>query len=339
MGSLRLHLVAGTQDLGRTRIAVSPLQNLVIGFWGHQPSRETRAWQRARRPHVPRSAVPLLELINAHPWYVPDFLAPVLPAARDAAGPSLATELEALRALTETELQAGLRYVDALPGVPRSVLELRDGSDRHLARLTDAARLLFRACLAEDWPGIEQRLRADVARRAAQMVSAGPGSMLTGLSTRLTWRDDSTLTIALDGCRREQGPAETTVSLAGQGLLLMPSPFAGPDSLVITGSVTSSRQAVIAYHATTAAHGAVPGRDPLTALVGRGRARALRAVQGTATTTELARRLGVGKSTASEHAASLRAAGLVTTHRTGRTVRHTTTALARRLLTDDTAHG
>ncbi|MFE7530126.1 winged helix-turn-helix domain-containing protein [Kitasatospora sp. NPDC057542] len=58
----------------------------------------------------------------------------------------------------------------------------------------------------------------------------------------------------------------------------------------------------------------------------------MRAVQGSATTTELARRLGVGKSTASEHAAALRAASLVTTHRTGRTVRHTTTDLGHRLL-------
>ncbi|MFG2848515.1 ArsR/SmtB family transcription factor [Kitasatospora sp. NPDC048296] len=331
---LRLNLVVEAQDLGRTRIAVSPLQNLIIGFWGHQPSREARLWQRTVRRHVPHAAAPLLELINSHPWYVPDFLTPLLPAAHNTAGALLAAELDALRSATEAQIRADLRYVDALPGVPSSVLELREGAGRHLARLVDAAHSLFRSCLAEDWPGIEQRLRTDIAHRGAQMASSGSGVVLTGLSSRLTWRDNNTLTVALDGCRRRQGPQESTVSLSGHGLVLMPSPFAGADSIIITGSVTASRQAVIAYRAASsppAAH----ERDALTALVGRGRARALRAVQGTATTTDLARRLGVGKSTASEHAAALRAAGLVTTHRTGRNVRHTTTDLARRLLTDN----
>ncbi|WP_026412332.1 ArsR/SmtB family transcription factor [Actinomadura oligospora] len=331
---MRLNLVAETQDLGHTRIAVSPLQNLVIGFWGHQPSREARAWQRARRRLVPHAAAPLLELINAHPWYVPDFLTPVLPAPRDGAGPSFATELEALRSLTEARILEDLRYVDALPRAPRSVRELREGSGRRLAGLVDGARSLFRACLAEDWPGIEQRLRADIAQRGAQMATAGPASMLSGLSSRLTWRDDATLTLTFNACRRTHGPEERTISLSGHGLLLMPSPFTGPDSLAITGSVTSSRQAVIAYHATAPTPGPAHGRDALTVLVGRGRARALRAVQGTATTTELAGRLGVGKSTASEHASALRAAGLITTHRAGRSVRHTTTELGRRLLAD-----
>lgn len=329
-------MVTETQDLGRTRIAVSPLQNMVIGFWAHEPSREAQSWQRTHRRNVPRAAAPLLELINAHPWYVPDFLTPVLPATGDASGAAFAAELDAMRSVTDARIQDELRYIDALPGVPRSVLELREGSGRHLARLVDAARSLFRTCLAEDWPVIEQRLRADVAQRGAQMATAGPASMLAGLSSKLTWSDGSTLTAELDRCLRKRGALEMTVSLSGHGLLLMPSPFTGPDSLAITGSVNGSRQAVVAYHATgtTPEAAAVHGRDALTVLVGRGRARALRAIQGTATTTDLALRLGVGKSTASEHAAVLRAAGLVTTHRVGRSVRHTTTELGRRLLAD-----
>ncbi|MFJ9447471.1 hypothetical protein ACIRRH_37370 [Kitasatospora sp. NPDC101235] len=126
---MRLNLVVGAQDLGHTRIAVSPLQNLIIGFWGHQPSHEARRWQRAVRGNVPRTAVPLLELINAHPWYVPDFLTPLLPVGHDTAGPSLATELDALRAVDEARVRADLRYVDALPDAPRGVRELRGNSD------------------------------------------------------------------------------------------------------------------------------------------------------------------------------------------------------------------
>jgi DNA-binding transcriptional ArsR family regulator len=331
---LRLNLVVAAQDLGRTRIAISPLQNLIIGFWGHQPSREARSWQRAVRRNVPPAAAPLLELINAHPWYVPDFLTPLLPVGRQAAEPSLAAELDALRSVDEAWIRADLWYVDALPDVPHSVRELREGDGRQLARLVDAARALFRSCLAEQWPAIEQRLRADVARRGAQMAAAGSGAVLSGLSSRLSWPEENVLTIALDACSERRGPRELTVDLSGHGLVLMPSPFAGPDAIVLTGSVTATRQAALAYQAT-AMPSAVDERDALTVLVGRGRARALRAVQGSATTTDLARRLGVGKSTASEHAAALRAAGLVTTHRAGRHVHHTTTDLGRRLLADN----
>jgi DNA-binding transcriptional ArsR family regulator len=319
------------QDMGRTRIAVSPLQNLIIGFWAHQPSREARSWQRAARGNVPHAAAPLLELINAHPWYVPDFLTPLRLAGQGAAGPSLAAELDALRSVDEAQIRADLRYVDALPGVPRSVRELREGAGHRMARLVDAAGALFRSCLAEHWPGIEQRLRSDIAQRGAQMAAGGSGAVLTGLSSRLSWRGTNVLTIAFDGCPRRQGPAESTVNLSGHGLLLTPSPFAAADSIVLTGSVTASRPAVLAYRAISSPS-AAHERDALTALVGRGRARALRAVEGTATTTDLARRLGVGKSTASEHAAALRAAGLITTHRTGRNVHHTTTDLGQRLL-------
>ncbi|MFF5715681.1 winged helix-turn-helix domain-containing protein [Streptomyces buecherae] len=45
------------------------------------------------------------------------------------------------------------------------------------------------------------------------------------------------------------------------------------------------------------------------------------------TTGQLARRLGLSDATASEHAAALRGAGLITTARAGRAVRHLRTAL------------
>jgi len=329
-------MVLGAQDLGRTRLVVSPLQNLIIGFWGHQPSRERIQWQRAARRRVCRTSAPLLELINAHPWYVPDFLTPILSTAGNTPSSGIAEELDALRAVSDAQIHADLAPLHALPDVPRSVLNLRETGARQVARIVDAARALFASCLAEDWPAMRQRLRADVAHRGAQMAASGSGSTLTGLSPRLTWRDADTLTVALGACERRSGRAEVSVELSGQGLLLVPSPFAGPGTVVITGSVTASRQAVLAYPAIHGPAPAAAGRDvdALAALVGRGRARALRAVHGTATTGELAHRLGIGVSSASEHASALRAAGLVTTYRTGRHVHHTVTDLGRRLLAD-----
>ncbi|MBT2404775.1 MULTISPECIES: helix-turn-helix domain-containing protein [unclassified Streptomyces] len=58
-----------------------------------------------------------------------------------------------------------------------------------------------------------------------------------------------------------------------------------------------------------------------------------------ALTTGLARRIGVSNATASAHASALRAAGLLTTTRTGRSVHHARTPLAELLLTGGTADG
>lgn len=70
----------------------------------------------------------------------------------------------------------------------------------------------------------------------------------------------------------------------------------------------------------------------LAALLGRTRAKALRAVAAGCTTTELARALGVAPPTASEHATVLRTARLISTRRHRNAVLHTLTPLGAALL-------
>nr|WP_308345240.1 winged helix-turn-helix domain-containing protein [Streptomyces sp. ISL-94] len=79
--------------------------------------------------------------------------------------------------------------------------------------------------------------------------------------------------------------------------------------------------------------------DPLAGVLGRTRLALLRSLDQARTTTGLARRIGISNATASAHASALRAAGLITTTRTGRSVRHTRTALAELLFTSVTADG
>jgi len=70
----------------------------------------------------------------------------------------------------------------------------------------------------------------------------------------------------------------------------------------------------------------------LVKLLGRTRATALEIIGAGCTTTELAGRLGVSLASASEHAATLRDAGLVHTRRHGSAVLHTLTPLGMALL-------
>jgi DNA-binding transcriptional ArsR family regulator len=74
------------------------------------------------------------------------------------------------------------------------------------------------------------------------------------------------------------------------------------------------------------------GSSDLGVVLGRTRASALRALRDSCSTTELADRLGISVSSASQHATALRAAGLIRTERHGQAVRHSLTALGRALL-------
>ncbi|MEV8364630.1 helix-turn-helix domain-containing protein [Streptomyces niveus] len=83
---------------------------------------------------------------------------------------------------------------------------------------------------------------------------------------------------------------------------------------------------------------AAAGGEALAALLGSTRARVLVhvAADPTATATDLVHRLGVSAATVSQHASVLRRSGLITTRRTGGSVRHAVTSLGHAVLD---AHG
>lgn len=75
-----------------------------------------------------------------------------------------------------------------------------------------------------------------------------------------------------------------------------------------------------------------PHPAALGELIGVSRARLLAALDEEASMTVLARRVGLGLPTTSEHLRVLRAAGLVAARRAGREVRHRRTALGAALI-------
>ncbi|WP_416906034.1 ArsR/SmtB family transcription factor [Micromonospora echinospora] len=88
------------------------------------------------------------------------------------------------------------------------------------------------------------------------------------------------------------------------------------------------------------AHPSRPDRlAALTTLLGRTRAHTLDTIgtHESCSTGDLARKLGISPASASEHATVLRDAGLVSTTRQGREVRHRLTPLGRHLLDSATS--
>ncbi|MFJ4671315.1 ArsR/SmtB family transcription factor [Kitasatospora purpeofusca] len=309
-------------DLARTRFVVSPMDHVLTALAGSHSwagSRRARWWTRMRG-RIPQTAAPLIEVLGACRTGVPDFLVTHPQGTRR----QLADELDALVATTPAELRQALAGYGAGRGVPRIVVELRDGDTRRLRLLAHAALALFRACLAEDWSDIRRHLQTDIAHRAHVSGEAGIGAMLGALHHSVGWQEDGVLRCAVRGPDR-------AVDLAGRGLELHPNFFVqdGVGAVLVPG-----RPAVLLHPTTGPSADRERGTaDPLTGLIGSARARVLRAVgQAPCSTTELAARLGVGLSTASAHATALRTTGAITTQRQGRHVLHLVAPLGRALL-------
>ncbi|MFE0460624.1 ArsR/SmtB family transcription factor [Kitasatospora sp. NPDC058965] len=272
---------------------------------------------------MPHTVAPLLDLVNANPANLPDFLITAV------AGPHrrLADELDAILATSAADLHRALADYDLLPDPPRIVVQLRDGDTGRLRRIVDAARTLFQVCLAPDWPAISKSLQADIAQRTQAVGEAGIGAVLETLHPHAVWQADGALRCSVAGPDR-------SFALGGGGIELHPNFFV-QDSL---GVLTADHRPPVLLHPTLVppADRTDAAPDRLAKLIGPARARALRVIgQQPCSTAELAARLGVSPSTASAHAAALRTTGVITTQRQGRRVRHLAAPLGRTLLQDD----
>ncbi|MEV4343464.1 DUF5937 family protein [Actinoplanes sp. NPDC049596] len=257
------------------------------------------------RPWAARVSLPadglLAALIAPTGGYSPDFLTPpptgLSPDLDRELTDLLATPPEAVRA-------AGLPVTD-------------------LPRLADEIAAFWAAAIEPDWPRMRALLDAEVQRQARRLAADGADVVLNDLHPSVTWAD-GILQVDQPHCLAPDVPA-------GRGLILIPSVFAWPTVLTVSAGDTPQ----IAYPARGVAtlweRPAHPP-DALSAVLGRGRARVLTELSTPLSTTELARRTGITAGGISQHLTTLRAAGLVTTHRQGRSMLNTRTAVADALM-------
>ena len=316
---IRFHFTP--DDLARTRFAVSPLfelqQSLLVlrdpgAYPMHAP------WARRARERLGELDIRPLQALVPAGDYVPDFTAPPPLTAR----PDPLAELERVRAVEPQTVLRDLRWAfgERLERLPPRLASLVDRPRAALDALVALMRAYWGRVLAPEWPAIVATLEADIRGRARALAAGGAVEALTDLHPLVTW-EDGVLTL---GRRHEQD-----VALAGRGLLLVPSAFAWPNAYAMTDppwqpSVLYSPAGVGTLWDPDAAR-ARP--DALAALLGRGRARVLGALEAPAATTELARRLHVSPAGVSAHLSVLRDAGLVSSAREGRAVLYTRTTL------------
>jgi DNA-binding transcriptional ArsR family regulator len=330
-------------DLAATRFAISPLGETIRAVqllagraapaanmpWVRWARREL-GWRPLRLPRL----WPLI--VNGLPNF-PEFLVP----APDVRMPELGAELARVRAVPAAAVRASLRRVWEEHPWPESARELDARPRESLAEIAAEIGECHDRLIAPHWERIRPVLEADIAYRAGLLAGGGARSLFADLHPDLRWSGG---TLTLTGY--EQGPSPVKVMLGPNGVVLVPSVFNWPD---VSLNLATSTQTILLYPARGAATvwegpdwervdgtgraGWGGGREEAAeALLGAPRVRLLSALRSPATTTALARRLGVTPSAVSQHLAVLHRGGLVDKRRSGRAVLYQSTALGLALL-------
>lgn len=305
----------------RCRFAVSPvhettdaLRSLIDprGAGYHLP------WQRQVRPVLPRLELEPLFALLPPGGYQPDFISP------PPTGPTtdIGSELERIGATpphrVAAEISRCLRGRSPSPEAQRWRADVAADPAVARDRVVSLLDRAWRALIGPWWPALRDVLDADVTFRARQLADAGVAATLGDLHPRIRWRDGA-LRVGV------RGHQERTVS--DDGIVLVPSVFAWPGLGVM---LDPPWQPTVIYPARGISDIWQPARraaGEVSRLIGRTRAVVLTALAQPASTTGLAARCGLPVSTVSEHLAVLRAGGLVSTVRVGRSLLHQRTAL------------
>ncbi len=221
--------------------------------------------------------------------------------------------------------------------------QVMDADPRTVRRMAGALQGCHRVAVDPYWGRIDQHLQGEVARRGRLMVQGGVGQLLDSLRPMAVGKPP-----VLDiPAYRPLVHREANFHLAGRPLVLAPSVFcepvpqlfAGPqaDTVVMVYPALSNPVDAAALWALPSAHtryadASVP--PALIALLGRTRAIVLCVIADhpACTTTQLAQRAGTSPASASEHATTLRGAGLTTLTRERKAALHTLTHLGLTLL-------
>lgn len=312
----------GLSDLARLRFAISPMWELVISLRAlRDPSEATMhlPWVRSVRERV--RGLDLLPLLGLVPpkGYIPDFLTP--PPKTPLA--SLEEELEAIRSTPVARVrgEVGVRVRDGLS--PELAEPFQRRPRQSVEHLADSLAAYWQAALEPHWPRVRALLEADLMYRSRRLTEGGPTALFADLHPAIHWRRD--------GLEIEMAYS-TTMPLEGRGLLLVPTVFPSRPFTV----ASAYWQPTVMYPARGVGllweTGGEPPAEALAAVLGRGRAAVLQALDAPRSTGELARRLEITPGGASQHLSSLKAAGLVSSNRHGRSVLYARSPLADELV-------
>ncbi|MEV5954379.1 winged helix-turn-helix domain-containing protein [Streptomyces sp. NPDC051987] len=319
---LRIHFTS--EDLVRVRVASAPdpLWEITCSLHRLQTSRGRWAyadWYRETRTTlsgtplgvaVRRLLVPMLPRAR----YLPDFLTP------HEAADGLDSGLAAVVDTPPVRVAHEIRLLDRLTGAPDWAPRLVERETRE--ELAKLLRAYHDTVIAPHESRVAVGVAGERALRARDALDNGLDAMLRGLSPAVRWQPPVLYVDYVE---------DRDLYLAGRGLRLIPSYFCWQSPISMADD-TLRPILVYPVHGLRATAPDVPPDASLAALLGRTRAAALRSLALGATTSELARFLGVSVPTATRHTTVLRDAGLVVSQRRHNAVLHTLTPLGAAML-------
>lgn len=318
---------ATAEDVAKVRFSLSPLGETVYSF-------RTLASPTHRRQHQPwvddvltrlkGLGLRLLRAVIPPTGYVPDFLTPA-PTGRPTSTPStMDSELEVVRATHPARFVDEVAWMLGDAGTPSAWRretaplhrQMLDEPEKAIEQITQLLRVYWKLALEPYWQRLYGELVSDIRSRMRLMENLGAASVFSALNERIGWQDDR-LTVRSNYSFEKK--------LGGQGVVLVPSVFCGPEVLTMLPPL----QSMIVYPGPGTAdiwrHDGQDRRSPLAALLGAVRAAVLEALVMPASTGELAARINVTPGAISQHVSVLRGCDLVTSHRSGQRVIHSLT--------------
>ncbi|MFI6320328.1 ArsR/SmtB family transcription factor [Nonomuraea sp. NPDC050556] len=311
------YLECTPEDLARTRFGLSPMSQVVGAIWalsGHVAPGIAPWTARVRDRYLAlRAADPVLhalERLLGYTDYVPDFFC-VPPSSM---ATTFEEELRAVRLTPFSRERADL--VLAHGGRPFDTAFDEPG------RVADALETVWRELLAPGWPRLRALLERDVVQRAGRLSVYG--------WERVFWSLDIDMVTEGDKILLGKDHGQPRHVLGGVGVVLIPNVFG-----MRCHYLDPPRAYGHTYHALGAAalwEDDAPAPGSLVALLGRGRATVLQALDAPASTSQLVARLGMTLGGVGDHLAVLRRAGLVTRSRSGRNVLYARTPMGDALI-------
>jgi DNA-binding transcriptional ArsR family regulator len=310
-------------DLGEVRFAISPLNELVLSLRSlRDPGRFPLQlpWLRATETARAGLNLDLLRALTNEALWTPDFLTPrpYTPLGR------IEDEFAALTSTPAAVVRADLAEVHPA-GVPPV---LRGRPDRVLARVLAALQDYWDGCFEPYWQRMRTVLEADVVYRGRVTAQSGLAAMFADIDPHVRLEDG----VVYVRLRSDLSYRSTT---AGRGLTLVPSLFSRRASAPISPEEPPHIMYPARGLATLWETETPTAPTALVGLVGRVRARLLGLLATPTSTTELAVRLDVTPTAVNQHLRALRAAGLLTSARHGRSVLYRRTDLGDRLTSGD----
>jgi DNA-binding transcriptional ArsR family regulator len=322
-----LRIVFNTDDIARTRIAAAPdpLWELVLSLHmlrGQRGDLLFGQWRRDTATAARRAGLGgrmrLLNALTPTFGYFPDFLNPA------AAQCGMEHGLEAIRSTPKPVLRRDLGRLAGPRGPASPLRPLAHGDVAELMALTQTMLAYHEIAIAPHMEAVVAAVEYDRAMRIHAMLHRGVEGLFASMGGVLSWSA---------GELRVANHPDQEILLGGRGLVLIPSYFLLHHPLTLFDDALPPVLVYPVERMPSTAFGL--GRDSrpsVAALIGHTRAAILEAATMNCTTSQLARRVGVSTASASQHAAVLRDAGLITSHRDRNRMLHRVTRLGLAIL-------